>query len=79
MTGARETGTFRRAFDLAIDTTPEEILERIARSIRASRSAVSLSVFPPFVIALYPAALNNHGTLTGRARKSTAGPLRDSV
>jgi len=31
------------------------------------------------VIALYPVALNNHGSLTGRAGKSTAGPLQDSV
>jgi hypothetical protein len=46
MTGARETGTLRRAFELAIDTTPEEILERIARSIRASRSAASLCLPP---------------------------------
>jgi len=59
----------------AVLNPPKATVFRITAVMFAPPVTIPLRPSSP----LYPVAINKHGTLTERAGKSTASPLRDSV
>jgi hypothetical protein len=67
-----------KRIDVLRERSPARFRRAATFHVRSASFRASLmSLSPPH--SRLPVALNNHGTLTGRACPSTACPLRDSV